>query len=392
MTEEKRKLHIHSDNSEWAGSENMPGVLLGNDLIKEKYDLSFSFRNTPEYVNGFNKHVKSIGFDICPMDFSITKLYSLKKYFKSVMCLKVFCMLEEIFKLYSLFKKIEPDILHINNGGFPAASSCNSAAIAGKLAGVSRITYTINSSVKANFLDKVLASIVSGCVDFFVSASQHLKDNSETLKREGNWCVIPNTLKYEEPRFSPEEIRKDLGIKEDQVFYLNVGVIEHRKSQHFLPRFFRDNSSAFVVIKGEDKGNLDLIKKNIIEYGVFDYFKILTKSKYTDRELINACDYFILPSEYDEDFPNVLLLAMMYGKPAIANKLAGIPEIINHRTTGYLYNNTYVSDCVGKALDKIERDAFMFDSEAIKSRYYERYNEDKIVNKFIKIWEVFGDL
>jgi len=84
----------------------------------------------------------------------------------------------------------------------------------------------------------------------------------------------------------------------------------------------------------------------------------------------------------------------MYGKPAIANKLAGIPEIIDHRATGYLYNNTYNSFRVGRAFNKIEskRDICDLDSEAIKARYYERYNEDKIVNKFIKMWEVFDDL
>ena len=44
--------------------------------------------------------------------------------------------LAEIVQLWRLFRWTQPDVLHINNGGFPGARSCTLAAIAGKWARV----------------------------------------------------------------------------------------------------------------------------------------------------------------------------------------------------------------------------------------------------------------
>jgi len=404
-----KRLHIHSDNSEWAGSENMPGIMLTNEKIYDNYLVSFSYRDSPEYCEGFSKWVKPFSHrqwaDIYPMDFWVTNLYKLRKYYKPIMGLKYFAMIEEVIKLYNLFSDIKPDVLHINNGGFPAATSCNSAAIAGKLLGVPVITYTINSAVRASFVDKVLASIVKKCVTFFISASKHLKQTSETLKEDGNWIVIPNTLRYEEPRVSPDQIREKLGIDPEKTFFLNVGVMEPRKSQHLLPKLLNGKKS-FIVIKGEDKGNLINIKKKIIEEDGNGEFKILLKSEFTDRELISACDYFVLPSESDEDFPNVLLLAMMYGKPSIANDLAGIPEIINKEILGSIfdYRGSSFTHFSLKLMSMIDYNEGSFNlkgtetnrkehhSKEIKEIYQERYGEDIVIDRFLKTWSLSDDL
>ena len=55
----------------------------------------------------------------------------------------------------------------------------------------------------------------------------------------------------------------------------------------------------------------------------------------------SACDIFIF-SSLAENFPLVILEAMSCGKPVIAFRVGGIPELVDHMKTGYLaeYKNT----------------------------------------------------
>lgn len=51
-----------------------------------------------------------------------------------------------------------------------------------------------------------------------------------------------------------------------------------------------------------------------------------------------ASDIFVCPSVWNEPFGIVLLEALSYGKPVIASKVGGIPEIIEDKRTGLLVN------------------------------------------------------
>ena len=96
----KSKLHIHSDNSTWSGCENMVGVMLQDPDIHEKFDVSFSFRRTPEYCGGIWEWVpssflsKMVGH-VHPLDLWITKLLKItnkNKWLRSLLILKYFLM------------------------------------------------------------------------------------------------------------------------------------------------------------------------------------------------------------------------------------------------------------------------------------------------------------
>lgn len=51
--------------------------------------------------------------------------------------------------------------------------------------------------------------------------------------------------------------------------------------------------------------------------------------------LYNACDIFVTPSIAD-NYPNVILEAMACGLPCVGFNIGGIPEMIQHKSTGYV--------------------------------------------------------
>jgi len=52
--------------------------------------------------------------------------------------------------------------------------------------------------------------------------------------------------------------------------------------------------------------------------------------------LFVGCDFHVLPSRGDEGLPMVLLESMSAGKPVIASRMGGIPEMVDHGSTGLL--------------------------------------------------------
>ena len=150
-----KKIHFHSDCSFFAGCENMLAVLFNSERLHKEYQVSFSFAHSALYVQGFEQQVKK-RFPIYAFTFpTFTDYYKLSNFIpllirKIIMaCIRLILniplIIYEVIVLYVLFRKIKPDILHINNGGYPAARSSLAAAIAGKLAAIPSILMVVNN-------------------------------------------------------------------------------------------------------------------------------------------------------------------------------------------------------------------------------------------------------
>ena len=54
------------------------------------------------------------------------------------------------------------------------------------------------------------------------------------------------------------------------------------------------------------------------------------------EKFYNAAAMIVVPSMWNEGFPNVILDAMRHAKPVIANAIGGLSEIVDHNKTGIL--------------------------------------------------------
>jgi glycosyltransferase involved in cell wall biosynthesis len=109
---------------------------------------------------------------------------------------------------------------------------------------------------------------------------------------------------------------------------------------------------------------------------------------------MNACDIFVLPSVGAEDFPNVLLLAMMYGKPIITTNVGGISEVVSidkDSPTGILLEpDPYLLDyLLWNKIRLLDANGNLAKRMGIngKKKYGLEYNNERIMKTYINLWE-----
>lgn len=391
--------------------------MLANFFNSEKFatehDVTFSYRNSARYRSGLEQRVwRNVkGF---PVDFpDLSDFPGIATHFParigrllsafSRLLLTGPVLLFEIFVLYRLFKKLCPDLVHINNGGYPGALSARAAAIAGRLAGVPKVVMVVNNMAVGyqsvtRCLDYPLDRVVGWSVDVFVTGSEAA---AVRLGRSLNFLrssikAIHNGIAMRAGTTSVQITRERLGLADfDGVLFGVVALLEPRKGHKvlfdaLLKLVFEGRvgeSSLKILVEGDGSlmGELvDFISKN----NLAKWVKFVGHEK-NIVDFMSALDVLILPSVRDEDFPNVILEAMALGKPVVASRLAGTPEQVDDGITGilvqprnveqlsnavfYLANNSKVISSMGQAgLDRFNR---YFTSDKALENYSKMYSK-----------------
>jgi len=391
----KPKLHIHSDCYKWGGSENMVGIFLQDPTINEIFKLSFSYRYTPRYEEGMRKWVPNAGdltYDlenpIYPLRLPITQIYKIRPYFKPIMALGYASAVVDIVKMTKLFRRINPDILHINNGGYPGATSCNSAAIAGRMAGIPKITYMVTSTTRDPWWCWPMTWEVKKAVTTFISASQYLRDHSRHLWKNGTnlgWETISNTV-IPRTTMKRKVLRDQFDIADSEVVFLCIGDLVERKGFYRAIDAFSEIKeqgtprSLWIVGQGPEEDFLRTRMKQK-KSGIYRFYNGSDIHPYS---FINACDILVVPSMGDEDWPNVILIALMMGKPVIISNIGGLPEMIEHRKEGFVFRSDdelriYMEVLLGK-----ERRIIM--GGKAQAIFEQKYKLEKIIKRYLGLW------
>lgn len=386
-----KKLHYHSDCPFFAGCENMLVNFLQDDELNNNYDISFSYRKSEEYEAGLNKRVtkkiNSHGLSlICEYDLmgKISKIFPLpiSTTFKVIYALIPFKYLIFLYNFYqcrSHLKMISPDIVHINNGGYPAASSANAMVIAAHSLRVKRIFYVVNNIANTyrspiRWYDFPIDRVVRKYVTKFITGSENAgRAIREVLSlAENKWQKIYNGISARKLKESTEQVKHRLGVSDEDFLIGLVALFEERKGHEYLIRAIEKVSNPKVKLLLEGDGPLleamqILVKKLNLQDRV-----IFIGDEENVFDFINALDLFVLPSIRNEDFPNVILEAMSLGKPVVATSIAGIPEQIVDGETGIVVAPKSV-DALSVAIEKLAGDDALAKSMGEKAKM--RFNE-----------------
>lgn len=168
--------------------------------------------------------------------------------------------------------------------------------------------------------------------------------------------VVPNTL---DPFFGPELNDPVSQTPSARPRILTVGRLSSTDIYkgfdtliEAMPLIRREYPTARLrlVGKGDDQSRLAAIASNLNVAGAVDFLGPLSDEDL--RAEYAACDLFALPSR-KEGFGLVYLEAMTYGKPCIAARAGGAPEVINDRV-GSLVDYGNIPD-LAAAVDDLVR-------------------------------------
>lgn len=153
--------------------------------------------------------------------------------------------------------------------------------------------------------------------------------------------VIHNSLRLEQ--FNPllidrEEVRRELGIASTDIVVGLVGKLDRGKGVFdalaALGSVAKKHPNVRLLYVGDGPERLPLEEeargKSLHEMVIFAGVRRDIERMYA------AMDIFTLPSTCEEAFGMVLIEAMAMGKPVIATRVGGIPEIVEHEVTGIL--------------------------------------------------------
>lgn len=176
---------------------------------------------------------------------------------------------------------------------------------------------------------------------------------------EDKIAVIPNGVDTD--LFKPmnqQGCREILGLPLTTKIVLFIGNLVHIKGVDYLMDAFSQVSvkydSAILIIVGDGNLKGHFIKKAKC-LGLEGKIKFISRQPHNKIPLwMNACDVFCLPS-LNEGCPNVILETLACGKPVVATKVGGIPEIISSEDYGILVtpgNSIELAQGLQKALEK----------------------------------------
>jgi L-malate glycosyltransferase len=148
---------------------------------------------------------------------------------------------------------------------------------------------------------------------------------------------------FSHPRYQPlppeenKKTREELGVKENELFFINVGRLYHLKGQdkllHAFARLVKEYPNVKLVIVGGGPEE-DSLKKLCKGLGLEEWV-IFTGRRADAHRLINASDVVVHPT-YTELFSQLMIEAMALEKLLIISRVSAVEDQIKNYGTGII--------------------------------------------------------
>ncbi len=257
-----------------------------------------------------------------------------------------------VVKLYFLFKKTKPFIVHTHT---PKAGIVG--MLASKLAGVPNRLHTVagmplleQSGVKRKVLDLV-EKLTYSCATKVYPNSFKLKDiiiqngycSEVKLKVLANGSSNGIDTSYFDASHFPEEFKNnlkiELGIQSSDFVFVFVGRLVADKGINELIAAFsviqKQKINIKLLLVGPYEQELDPLKEETMNQISANKSIISIGYQLDVRPYFAISNSLVFPS-YREGFPNVVMQAGSMGLPSIVTNINGCNEIIENKENGYI--------------------------------------------------------
>lgn len=210
------------------------------------------------------------------------------------------------------------------------------------------------------------------------------------LRNDGRIEYVPgvgiDTKKYIFDKTKRVSKRIELGLSNDDIALISMGDLIERKNYNTSIKAVSKANNAclkyFICGTGPEEANLKNLAK---KYDVDNQVHFLGYRNDV-KELLNACDLFLLPSK-QEGLARSLMEAMAVGLPCVVSNIRGNNDLLVDEKGGFLCQ-TYKSAEFAKAINALANDAVLRNDMSIYNKeHIKRYSIDNVVNYLIYIYD-----
>lgn len=244
-----------------------------------------------------------------------------------------------IYKLITFLKKEKFSIVHSH-----LLDSNFYCSIATFIAGVPHVASEHGDvhHLHLKKLSRLKLKIIGLLKTKMTAVSKFSADRLKALGYNAPVTVIGNpiTISYRQDLELRERTRNKLGLKAEDLLWLNIANLREVKDQFTLIKGFakacRQNNNLFLLLLGEgpERAKLENLIKNL---DLAENVELLGFCP-DPTPFLQAADGFILSSK-SEALPLSLLEAAVSGLTVVATNVGGIPEIIKSNVDGFLFES-----------------------------------------------------
>jgi glycosyltransferase involved in cell wall biosynthesis len=405
----KPKILFFTDCFIFGGCEIVLTNLVNSKTLNSEFELLYSYRNFKEYDLAVREKVSNVKL-LRPINlisnssffYSINLTYT--KWLSNIIKFPFYFLSKigiysfiNFFVLYRLFVNEKPDVLFINNGGYPGSEICRLAVFAAKASQIKKVVFNVNNlAFSPKFtIDKLIDRFLDKNVTYFLTASKAAKNRLSEARGFSINKIINIQNSSREVNFPKENsiLREEFNLSAETIVLGSVGLLTKRKGFSLLLRSFKKvlendptvNCELFIFGEGEERSELDSL---ILLLGLQNRVH-MPGYKNDVLKYINDFDVFVLPSLSNEDMPYVLIESMMLKKPVIGTKVAGIPEEIINGETGIIVMPDNEVEMV-EALHVLIKDKslrFAYGQNGYV-RFKDHFSYDVVIEKYNKFFHV----
>jgi N-acetyl-alpha-D-glucosaminyl L-malate synthase BshA len=220
------------------------------------------------------------------------------------------------------------------------------------------------------------------CSDAVTVVSDYLKQETKrVLGFNRPMEVIHNFFEPRAPQRSREEMRRELGVKDEAVVLHSSNLRPVKRIDLLLETIARirpRNAFKLLVLAG---GNSAPFVAEVQRLGLQD--RVIVREKVNEIEdYLQAADLGLFTSE-SESFCLSILEAMCFACPSVARRVGGIPEVVEDNVSGLLLTDDD-ADALARAVEDLIKDparrAAM--GRAAQRRARERFSAGVIVPRY----------
>ena len=220
------------------------------------------------------------------------------------------------------------------------------------------------------------------CSDAVTAVSEFLKAETRRVFDFGDSIeVIHNFFTPRPPRRSREEVRRELGLREEVLVFHSSNLRAGKRIDHLLETVARIRPRAafkFLILAGEPFAPF---AGHVRRLGLTD--RVIVREKVSDIEdYLQVADVGLFTSD-SESFCLSILEAMCFGCPSVSTRVGGIPEVVEDNRSGMLVPFGDIAALAGALEglidDKTRRAAL---ARAAQTRARERFSAEAIVPRY----------